>query len=140
MIVSVWLDGKLGRPYERRDDNGYGKKAEYGVVSIPPDYVTDFIQRLVKVGIALKFDDIWTLEFTLGERISKEDMVRMLHEDELIIDKVNQLIMPREVLPVLRATVKSLLVFVHNQVQNQKGSTREVFLNDVERLAVETDL
>ena len=37
IIVSTWLDGKLGKTYARKDDNGYGKpKAKYGVVSIPP--------------------------------------------------------------------------------------------------------
>ena len=137
MIVSTWLEGRLGRSYNRHDDQGFGAKAKYGVVSVPPDAVTDFVQRLMKTKIKLAYDNEWVLEFQLGERVSKEEMVRMLHEDELIIDKVNSLVMPKAVLPGLRSSVKMLLEFVHVQVRNQKDSMKEVFLNDLERLAVE---
>ena len=133
MIVSVWLDGRLGRRYERKDDRGYGKHAKYGVVSIPPDQVGDFILRLAKAKIPLSFDGEWVMEFNLGERVSKEDMVRMLHEDELIIDKVNKLVMPGEVLPGLRNAVKMLLVQIHCEIRDQKDSTKEIALNDMER-------
>ena len=64
-------------------------------------------------------------------------MVRMLHEDELLIDKVNQIVMTKTVMPNLRADVKLLLNFVHTQVRNQKDTTKDIFLNDVERRAVE---
>ena len=137
MVLSTWLDGRLGRPYKRIDDAGYGRKAEYGVVSVPPNSVAELIWSLEKAGIKMTFDSEWVLEFSIGERISKEEMVRMLHEDELIIDRVNQLVMPKETLPILRASVKMLLEFVHTQVLNQKITTRDVFLNDVERRAVE---
>ena len=137
MVLSTWLDGRLGRPYKRNDDAGYGKKAKYGVVSVPPNSVAELIWGLEKTGIKMTFDSEWVLEFNIGERISKEEMVRMLHEDELIIDKVNQLVMPKEILPILRSSVKMLLDFVHTQVLNQKITTRDVFLNDVERRAVE---
>lgn len=137
MVLSTWLDGRLGRPYKRNDDAGYGRKAEYGVVSVPPNSVAELIWSLEKAGIKMTFDSEWVLEFSIGERISKEEMVRMLHEDELIIDRVNQLVMPKETLPILRASVKMLLEFVHTQVLNQKITTRDVFLNDVERRAVE---
>ena len=136
MVVSVWLDGRLGRRYERKDDRGYGKHAEYGVVSIPPDQVGDFVLRLAKAKIPLAMDGEWVMEFNLGERISKEEMVRMLHEDELIIDKVNKLVMPKEKLPALRNAVKVLLNHVHSEVRDQKDTTKEIFLNDVERRAV----
>lgn len=137
MIVSVWLDGKLGRSYARNDDRGYGARAKYGVVSIVPSQVGDFIQRLARAGINLSFDGEVILEFDLGERISQEEMVRMLHEDELLIDKVNQIVMTKTVMPNLRADVKLLLNFVHTQVRNQKDTTKDIFLNDVERRAVE---
>lgn len=139
MIVSTWLDGRLGRPYNRNDDQGYGTRAKYGVVSIPPDRVAEFIWALTKAKIKLSYDAEWVLEFELGERVSKEEMVRMLHEDELIIDKVNQLVMPRAILPELRADIKVLLDFVHVQVRHQKESIKDVFLNDVEREVVEAN-
>ena len=138
IIVSIWLDGKLGKSYARKDDNGYGKpKAKYGVVSIPPVSVGNFVQALARAGIKLIYDDVWMLDFELGERIDKADMVRMLHEDELLIEKVNKLVMPKEVLPGLRMAVKLLLSFVHSEVRDHKESMRDVFLNEVERLAVD---
>lgn len=113
MILSSWLDGRLGRPYHRADDNGFGAKAKYGVVSIPPDKVQELIQALDQANVKLSYDDEWVLEFWLGERISQEDMVRMLHEDELIIEKTNKLVMPKETMPNLRAAV---LVISFNSV------------------------
>ena len=143
IIVSTWLDGKLGKRYERRDDAGYGRadtKAQYGVVSIPPTSVAYFIQSLVRNGIKISRDDVWVLEFELGERITKEEMVRMLHEDELLIDKVNKLVMPREAMPGIRSAVKKLLQHVHAEVRSQRDSVKDVFLNDVERQAVEMNM
>ena len=137
LIVSTWLDGRLGRTYNRNDDGGYGVRAQYGVVSIPPDSVTDFVQRLARAQIKLTYDAEWVLEFELGERVSREEMVRMLHEDELVIDKVNKLVMPKEVLPGLRAATKSLLDNVHAIVRHQRESIKDIFLNDVERLAID---
>ena len=137
IIVSTWLDGKLGRPYERNDDKSYGKKAKYGVVSILPGQVGDFIQRLARAGIPLSYDGDPVLEFDLGERISQEDMVRMLHEDELLIDRVNQIVMTKNVIPNIRVDVRLLLDAVHMQTRNQKDSLKDIFLNDVERRAVD---
>ena len=139
IIVSTWLDGKLGKKYERNDDGGYGKadtRAQYGVVSVPPSSVLYFVQGLVRNRIKICFDGPWVLEFELGERITKEEMVRMLHEDELVIDKVNKLVMPKEVMPGIRSAVKKLLLHVHAEVRSQRDSTKDVFLNDVERRAV----
>lgn len=138
IIVSTWLGGKLDKTYVRKDDGGYGKpKAKYGVVSIPPVSVGSFVQALARVGIKLIYDDAWVLDFELRERIEKADMVRMLHEDELLIEKVNKLVMPKEVMPGLRMTVKLLLNFVHAEVRSHKESMKDVFLNEVERLAVD---
>lgn len=138
MILSVWLDGRLGKRYSYADDNGYGSsRAEYGVISIPPSSVGELIRELARAKIPLRVDDVWVLEFELGERLSKDEMVKMLHENELIIDKVNQLVMPRALLPGLRAVVKTLLEFVHTQVMGQRDSIKDIFLNDVERKAVE---
>ena len=137
LIVSMWLDGRLGRPYERKDDKGYGARAKYGVVSIAPGQVGDFVQRLARAGIPLTYDGEMILEFDLGERISQEEMVRMLHEDELMIDRVNQIVMTKSVMPNLRAEVKLLLKYVHTQVRNQKDTVKDIFLNDVERQAVD---
>ncbi|MBR2839731.1 hypothetical protein IKE82_00140 [Candidatus Saccharibacteria bacterium] len=143
IIVSTWLDGKLGKRYDRNDDAGYGKastKAQYGVVSIPPTSVSYFIQGLVRNGIKISYETPWVLEFELGERITKEEMVRMLHEDELVIDRVNKLVMPKEVMPGIRSAVKKLLLHVHAEVRAQRDSVKDVFLNDVERLAVEMNM
>lgn len=138
LIVSVWLDGKLGKTYNRTDDNGYGGvRAKYGVVSIPPDSVADFIVRLHKAKIKLINDDINFLEFELGERITKEEMVKMIHMDELLIDKTNKLVMPKEVLPNLRADVKELLKYTHSQIRDHRDSVKEMYLNDVERTVIE---
>lgn len=138
LIVSVKLDGKLGKSYRRCDDNGYGKaRAKYGVVSIPPESVGDFIVRLHKAGIPLVSDDLAYLEFELGERIEKEEMIKMIHMDELLIDKTNKLVMPREVLPNLRANVKELLNFTHSELRDHKDSVKEMFLNDVERMVID---
>ena len=59
MIVAKRLDGRLGRSYKVSADGGYGTRAAYGVVSIPPASVGDFIERLARAGIKLSFDDIW---------------------------------------------------------------------------------
>lgn len=128
MIVAKRLDGRLGRTYEISADGGYGVKATYGIVSIPPAQVGNFVERLAWAGMPLRFDDVWTLEFELGERVSQEEMVRMLHEDELLIEKANKLVMPRAVLPEIRADIKVLLEFIHVQARNQKSSVKEVLM------------
>lgn len=139
MIVGKKLDGRLGKTYKVAADNGYGTRAEYGVISIPPVQVEDFIGRLDRAGIKLVVDGAWSLEFDLGERVSQEEMVRMLQEDSLLIERANKLVMPKVVLPELRADVKALLEFVHVQVRNQKDTTRQVLMNDVERRAIEAN-
>ena len=136
MILSIWLNGRLGRKYERRNDAGYGVSARYGIVSIPPMQVGNFVERLGKAGIVLARDDTNVLEFDLGERIGQEDMVAMLHEDELLIETANKIVMPKAVLTALRAEMKVLLCFVHVHVRDQRSSTKEIFLNDVERRVV----
>lgn len=137
LIVSVKLDGKLGKTYNRTDDNGYGGvRAKYGVVSIPPASVADFIVRLHKANIRLVFDDLDILEFELGERVSKEEMVKMIHLDELLIDKTNKLVMPKEMLVNLRASVKELLKFTHVQIHDQRDSVKLMYLDDVERTVI----
>lgn len=136
MIVAKKMDGALGKSYGISPDNGYGTRAAYGVISIPPGYVGDFIERLARAGVNLTFDDPWFLEFEYGERVSQEEMVRLLHEDELLIERVNQMVMPHAILPALRADVKAVLDFIHTQARNQKDSTKEVIMNDAERCAI----
>ena len=136
MMVAKWLDGRLGRSYDISDDGGYGVRASYGIVSIPPASVGDFIERMARGGIPLTFDDAWILEFNLGERVSQEEMVRMLHEDELIIEKANRMVMPKALFPELRADIKTLLNFIHVQTRNQRESTKEVLMNDAEKCAI----
>ena len=137
LILSKWLDGRLGKRYENHEDKGFGVQAEYGVVSIPDAQVGNFIERLARVGINIVYETEWLIEFDLGERVSHEDMVRMLHEDEMIIEKVNELVMPKAKLPVLRAEVKLMLVYVHSRIGAQREYTKEVFLNDVEKQVIE---
>ncbi len=138
VILAKYLDGRLGRHYELNDDKGYGADvAMYGVVSIPPTSVLELVARLVHAGIKLEDDTEWMLTFDLGEKISQEEITRLLHENELIIDKVNQLIMPRAKLPKLRAYVKTLMELVHTRTRDQKSSMKNVFLNDAERVVVE---
>ena len=140
VIVSTYLSGKLDKQYERRDDKKYGKsksEAKYGVVSIPPMRVGVFVQALARNNIAISRDDATMMEFELGERIGREDMIRMLHEDELIIEKVNKLVLPKAIVPELRAEAKTLMVYIHNLVRDQLKSTREIFLYGVEERAID---
>ena len=138
VILSQWLDERLGRKsYELNDDQGYANvKAEYGAVSIPPASLADLIQRLVRAGLSMVDDSRWVMEFDLGERIDHEDMIRMLHENELIIEQTNKLVMPWATIPRLRAAVKQLLELVHTRIHGQRDAVKFTFLADAERSVV----
>ena len=136
MIVSKYLDGRLGRRYEMRPDRGYGKHADYGAISIPADQVRDFIRGMLVAGLEILSETETEIEFDLKERVDQEEMVRMLHEDELTIAEANKLVMPKEMLKDLRAAMMVLLDLLHVRIRNQNLATKEVMLNEVEQRAI----
>lgn len=136
MLVSKYLDGKLGRRYTLKDDKGYGKHADYGAVSIPAEQVKDFIRGMLVAGLDILSETDREIEFDLKERVDQEEMVRMLHENEIIVAEANKLVMPREMLKDLRAAMMVLTDLVHVRITGQKISTRESFLNEVEHRTV----
>lgn len=141
LILTKWLDGRLGRGYEMKSGKtDFGKKkARYGKVSIPSNKVGDFVARMVKAGLPLVADEPGYLEFELGERISQEDMIKMMHEDELIIENTNSQVMPHTKTPHLRAEVRTLMDHVYVQTRNQRDSTKDVFMNDVLRRTIKAN-
>ena len=136
MIVDKWLDGKLGRAYHANEDRGYGVLAEYGAVSIPPMQVGDFVRALLNADLKLVNESESELEFDLGERVPQEEMVRMLHENELIDAKANEIVLPKEKLVNLKASVAVLLDFSYSLIREQKSSAKDIFLDDAERRIV----
>ena len=136
VIVGKWLDGKLGRSYHVNEDRGYGEVAAYGAVSIPPVQVGDFVRAMLNASLKLVNETDDELEFELGERVPQEDMVRMLHESELIDAKANEIVLPKEKLPNLKASTAVLIDLLYSLIREQKSGVKEVFLDDVEQRAV----
>ena len=140
VILAKHVGRKVGKNYELNEDRDYGVRSEYGCVSIPPTKVDDFKARMLRAGLKLQNEWENGLDYELGERISHEDLLRMIHEDELLAEKANTLVMPNEVLPDLRADMKILLETVHARVRRQEKSARAIFADDMERVAVKMNM
>ncbi|MBQ8985225.1 hypothetical protein IJ076_01540 [Candidatus Saccharibacteria bacterium] len=140
LILSRYLMHRVGRQYKLHKDNDYMVRDKIGSISIPENSVGELKMRMESAKLRLAREWEKGLEFELGETISKEDMAQMLHEDEILTEKANQLVVPHAIMPELKMRVVEMVRVVHEVTSNQKALSKIAFLSDMERNAVDIDM
>lgn len=114
---------------------------DYDVVSEEGYIAIDDVERLKNKLKVLRIypsnitERGWT--FDLGERVTEQDYVLMLHEEDQRLERANRLITVNEHLAELNAKVKAVHKIVHECVRKMDGVSREVFAVDAERRVAE---
>lgn len=108
-------------------------KAEYGVVNF--QYLDKLSAKLEKIGIKKEYEKDGVVIFELGRAVNKETMLKYYSIETESWEKVNQVVMPKEVIPMLKARVKGLAVTTHELVRKMDGVTRENYGDELERIA-----
>lgn len=114
---------------------------DYDVVSEEGYIAIDDVERLKNKLKVLRIypsnitERGWT--FDLGERVTEQDYVLMLHEEDQRLERANRLITVNEHLVELNAKVKAVHKIVHECVRKMDGVSREVFAVDAERRVAE---
>ena len=119
-------------------DTDYNEKSKEGVVSISD--INKFEEKLRLAKIFLTKETNWAKIFSLGERVSREDYLLMVDEDELRTEMANKLILPEVRLAELNAKVKAVINVIHPNVRKMDGAAREAFGSEMERKAVDLQL
>lgn len=119
-------------------DTDYNEKSNEGIISIPN--INKFEERLRLAKIFLTKETEWVKVFSLGERVSKEDYLLMVDEDELRTEMANKLILPEVRLAELNAKTKAVVNVIHPNVRKMDGAAREAFGSEMERKAVNLQL
>ena len=78
--------------------------------------------------------------FDLGERVSEQDYVLMLHEEEQRLERVNKLVNIDEHLAELNAKVKAVHKLVHEYVRKMDGVARDAFAIEADKRAAELQI
>ena len=78
--------------------------------------------------------------FDLGERVSEQDYVLMLHEEEQRLERVNKLVNVDEHLSELNAKVKVVHKLVHEYVRKMDGVARDAFAIEANKRAAELQI
>lgn len=119
-------------------DTDYDVVSEQGVVAI------DSIEALQDKMKRAKIYPVKTTKavviFDLGERVTEQDYVLMLKEDEMRLAMTNKLILPEERVTELNVKVRDLHKLVHESVRKMDGVSREVFANEMEQKMVKLQL
>lgn len=117
---------------------------DYDVVSEEGYIAIDDIERLKNKLKILRIypsnitERGWT--FDLGERVTEQDYVLMLHEEDQRLERANRLISVDEHLAELNAKVKVVHKMVHECVRKMDGVTREVFAIEADRRITELQI
>lgn len=119
-------------------DTDYNVKSEEGVISISD--IDRFEEKLKQGKIFRVKTTELTRIFDLGERVSEEDYVLMVNEDEMKLEMANKLIRPEERMSELNAKVKKMLEIIHPNVRKMEGVTRDVFGVEMEQKIVKLQL
>ena len=115
-------------------DTDYDVVSEEGCISI-----SDFEEFRRKMKLAkiflVKITNSVAI-FDLGERVSEQDYVLMIREDEVSLEMANKLILPEERMTELNTKTKAAHKSIHEMVRKMDGVSRENFANDMERSVV----
>lgn len=138
VFYKYWVGERLKIKVRLLPDTDYEVKSEEGCVSIDD---IDKVKRLLKaIKIYPREETEWVTIFKLGERISEQDYVLMLQEDEMRLEMTNRLIQPKEHMTDLNAKLRDVLKLVHECVRKMDGVSRDVFGVDMERKTIQMQI
>lgn len=140
LFLSHYLKARMGKAYRLYRDADFGVQNDIGTVSIRGDKLDEFMKRAEYAHLTLvkKWDG--GLEFDIGERLTEEDVAAMIHEDELVIERANSMVLPHAMMPELLARMRELVKTVHEVVRVQSKMSQTAFLSDMERKATRMNM
>lgn len=119
--VSKWI----GMSSRLRQDTDYDYKSEDGIVSIRDVYALD--QKLTSVNIGLIKSTNDYRVYNLGKKFTHADIERMRKSQELEWQKVNSIVIPKEVLPTLHTGLRELVTNIYFATKKLEAYAREIF-------------
>lgn len=135
-VFYAFYIGKMlkNRPRIVEDKDYSGNGSKIGRVAIGS--LKDFVDSMKALGLKQARDDEVLKVWELGKRFSQEEFLELLHEDEVMVDRANNIARVKDVMPDLRAEARAFLVELHSQIRNQDQAVKIAFLGEVERVAV----
>ena len=138
VFYKYWIGERLKHKIRLLPDTDYEVRSEEGCVSISD--LDNLKQTLKTIHVYPSSETEKVVIFKLGDRISEQDYVLMLHEDNMRLEMANKLIQPKEHMTELNAKVKDVLSLVHECVRKMDGASRESFAGEMERKTVELQI
>lgn len=93
-----------------------------------------FEERLAKVKIKRSGMEAGAYTFDLGYKVDAADLVMMQHENEILRERANKLVLPSEVHPGLRNELRMLAIRVYEASRKMNPTAREMVGDDMGRI------
>ena len=120
---------RIGMKTKLKEDTDFDLKSEDGVVNIKS--ITLLTEKLETVKIQLfKLEDKYRI-YNIGKKYDVSELERMKKAKELEWDKVNKIILPRQIYPTLYKYERELLVNSYFSMKRMETFARENFTSEM---------